>query len=506
MKKLALLAICLNLFVTSAYAAEGEMGSFGGISSGTKMETLTELNQTSKKKTTSKYSLPYKENVYLTGKAETVEGTIEIKPGKGIDTTAGQGTYTETYKMTAKNSDNTVRVTRNITTETKYIYEADRRQATKTTTLKKWSEIVTVDGQTYKLDSDLSDFSKSTLEDYTPGVLYYRGDIHYTAVYEPSGGESTNNITISVNAPIYGYGQAYAKSETQKRTITIELGNNQGYAIEETPTFTVYRDIEYGANEPTAISMAGNYKEIVRSEGVLSYNIVQGNQSLYDDEYSGMMSVEGGSTIDQLSYPTNLKLAGHPAETQIKKMYSMKIFDEAAATFSTNQIVTKKEYVAMLVKALQIELPEEETSSRKSSSKKQQEVVSPFTDIQSTDAYYKYAVAAYNVGLVDGGTFNGNTYLTREMMYVLNVRAIGLERLGLGTSDAYTPFVDDNQIGNWAKSSIYAASKLGIITPSNGYIFPKKAVTKAECATFLDQFIEYLRYDLQKDYNEKMLL
>lgn len=506
MKKLAVLAICFALFVTSAYAAEGEMGSFGGISSGIKMETLTALNQTNKKTTTSKYSLPYKENVYLTGKAEPVEGTIEIKAGKGIDKTAGQGTYTESYKITAKNSDNTVRVTRNITTETKYIYEANRRQATKTTTVKKWSEIVTIGGQTYKLDSDLSDFSKSVLEDYTPSVLYYRGDVHYTAVYESSGGNSTNNITVSVNAPIYGYEEAYAKSETQKRTITIDLGNDQGYVIEETPTFTVYRDIEYGANEPTAISMAGNYKEIVRSEGVLAYNILQGSQSLYEDEYSGMISVEGAPTIDQLSYPTNLKLAGHPAETQIKKMYSMKIFDEAATTFFTNQIVTKKEYIAMLVKALQIELPEEEISSKRSSSKKKEEAISPFTDIQSTDVYYKYAIAAYNAGLVDGGTFSGNTYLTREMMYVLNVRAIGLERLGIGTSGAYTPFVDDNQIGNWAKSSIYAASKLGMIIPSNGYVFPKKAVTKAECATFLDQLINYLRYDLQKDYNDKMLL
>lgn len=505
MKKWAALIMSLALLTTSIYAAEGEMGAFGGISSGVKMETLTELAQTGKKKTTTKYTLPYKENVYLTGQAEPVEGTIEIKPGKGVDQSVGQGTYTETYKMTAQNSENTVRVTRNITTETKYIYEATRRQATKTTTLKKWTEVITVQGKSYKLDSDLSNFSKSILEDYTPGVLYYRGDIHYTAVYEPVGAAGSGNVTISVNAPVYGYEQAYAKSETQKRSITIDLGNNEGYAIEETPTFTVYRDIEYGANEPTAISMAGNYKEIIRSEGVLSYNILQGNGSLYEEDYTGMMSVEGGSIIDQLSYPTTLKLTGHPAETHIKKMYSMKIFDENAATFSTNQVITKKEYIAMLVKALQIPLPEEQSSSKKTSAKKQ-EVVSPFTDMSSADPYYKYAVAAYQAGLISGGKFSGNTQLTREMMYVLNVRAIGLERLGIGTSDAYTPFVDDKQISSWAKSSLYAASKLGMLTPSNGYAFPKKAVTKAECAAFLDQFTQYLRYDLQKDYNEKMLM
>ena len=91
-------------------------------------------------------------------------------------------------------------------------------------------------------------------------------------------------------------------------------------------------------------------------------------------------------------------------------------------------------------------------------------------------------------------------------MYVINMRAIGLQRLGLATADAYTAFVDDNLIGNWAKASIYAAAKLGIVTESNGYVYPKKNVTYAECATFLDQFINYLRYDLQKDYIEKMLL
>ena len=44
------------------------------------------------------------------------------------------------------------------------------------------------------------------------------------------------------------------------------------------------------------------------------------------------------------------------------------------------------------------------------------------------------------------------------------MKAIGLQRLGLITTDGYTAFVDDNQISNWAKPSIYAAAKIGIIT------------------------------------------
>lgn len=504
MKKLAIIALSLALFASSTYAAEGEMGCFGGISTGIKMQTLTALAQT-KQKATSRYTLPYKENIYLSGQAETVEGTIEIKPGKGMDKEKGEGTYTETYKMTAQNSSGTCKVTRNVTFSTEYIYDASLKQATKNTTIKKWSEIVTVNGKAYTLDEKKSDFSKSILEDYTPGVLYYKGDVHYNAVYKEAGNQQgDSNISITVSAPIYGYEQAYAKCETQKRTITVDLGNGEGYAIEETPTFNVYRDIEYGVNEPTAISMAGNYKEIMRSEGALSYNIMQGSASLYEEDASGMIGVSNSPSVEQLSYPTKLNLLGHPAETQIKKMYSMKIFSQDASRFSANAVVTKKDYVTMLVKALQIELPEEETSKR--SSKKETETVNPFTDLAKTDASYRYILAAYNAGLVDGGTFNGNSYLTREMMYVINMRAIGLQRLGLATADAYTAFVDDNLIGNWAKASIYAAAKLGIVTESNGYVYPKKNVTYAECATFLDQFINYLRYDLQKDYIEKMLL
>lgn len=502
MKKLLTICASIILLTTSTYASAGEIGYFGGITSGVKLPTWTSLAQDNTKKT-SKYSLPYKEMVYLSGRAEEVEGTIEIKPGDGIDKEKAAGDYTETYKVTAQNADNTVRVSRNITFTTEYIYEAERKQATKVSKVSKWSEIITVDGKSYQLDDDLSYYSKSILEEYTPGVTYYRGDIQYDAVYKPVGDEG-ENVVMSVNGPVYGYEQAFAKTETQRRSITIDLGNGDGYAIEETPTFTVHRDIAYGANEPTAISMAGNYKEIIRSEGTLSYNILQGSAGLYEDERSGMISLQNTPTIEQLSIPTNLNLQGHPAETDIKKMYSMKIFTDNAAYFSTNKVVTKGEYIKMLVTALNIDLPEEKTSKRYS--KKEVVEVSPFVDIKSGDTYYKYAKAAYDAGLIGGGVFDANKYLTRELMYVLNIRAIGLERLGIGTMGTYTPFVDDQQISSWAKTSLYAASKIGIISESNGYIFPKKYVTKAECATLLEQYINYLRYDLQKDYNDKMLL
>ena len=364
MKRLIGVIMCLFLLVNTVFAAEGEMGSFGGITPGVRLPTLTSWTQTTSKTTSSKYTLAYKENIYLSGAAETVTGTIEIKPGKEIDKTKGEGSYTETYKVVAQNETGTVRLNRSMTLETQYIYEASRNQITRVTTAKKWTEVVTVNGKSYQLDSDKSYYSKSVLEDETPGVNYYRGDVYYEAYFGNVGNAGEESyIIMSVSGAIYGYDQVYAKTETQRRTITIQTASGMGYAIEETPTYTVYRDIEYGANEPTAISMSGNYKEIIRSEGVLSYTILQGNATLYEDEYSGMMSVEASPSIEQLSIPSSLNLQGHPAETQIKKMYSMKIIDESPSTYSPNQALTRKEYIKMLVIALQMPLPEVKTSS-----------------------------------------------------------------------------------------------------------------------------------------------
>lgn len=510
MKKIIVLLISFVLCVAPLSAFEGEMGYFGGISTGIKLPTITSLSQGKKSTTVSKYTLPYKENIYLSGRPVLVEGTIEIRPGKGIDKEKGSGKYNEVYTVSAQNADGTAKITRNITFETEYIYEAARRQTTKASKMKKWTEIVLVGGKTYQLDQAKSTYSKSILEDYTPGITYYRGDIQYDAVYKLAGSTNGAVTSVSVDGPIYGYELPLAKTETQKRNVAIDLGETQ-YYIEETPTFTVYKDIQYGANEPDAISFAGNYKELIRSEGALAYNISVGSPELYDDELTGTANVTNSPVIEQLSVPGALQLKGHPAESDIKKMYSMKIFTEPAASFSPNQVVTRQEYVAMLVRAFNMPLPKEKKKTTTMvtalpGANTNNTEPSPFSDVKEGDTYYPYAMAAYNAGLIGGGKLNGRKSITREEMYALNMRALGLERLGIGTGDIATPFVDDNQISSEAKSSLYAAAKLGIISSSNGYIFPKKYVTKAECAAFLVQLMNYLRYDLQKDYNEKMLM
>lgn len=497
MRKLAAFILTCIIGSTSSLAYEGEMGYFGGTVSGQKLPTTTEL--AAKKRSISKVTLPYKETIYLTGEPVVVSGTIQFKPNE-VEKEKGAGSYTESYTIRAEDEETESRVTRTVTIETKYIYDAVARQTTKTSEIKKWSEVVVVNGNTYQLDSKRSSFSKSMLEDYTPGVTYYRGDVHYEAVYnDVTGGENT--VSVQVTGPVYGYEHNFAKTETQKRNITVDTGLDQ-YYIEEMPTYTVYKELQYGANEPDAISFDGNYKEVIRGEGSNTYNILAGHPGLYDNELVGSFNVIDTPKLEQLSIVSIPKLKGHPAESDIKKMYSLKIFTGDPASFSAEKIVTRGEYIKMLVKALNIPVPD---TTKKKSSKKDVEEEIIFTDLSKENALYPYAVAAYNDGLIGGGKFGASTRLTREEMVVLNVRTIGLQRLGIGTGGIMTPYIDDVKISAWTKPSIYAASKLGLAPQANNYFLPTKEVTYAEAAATMGGLLDYLRYDLQKDYNDKMM-
>ena len=497
MKKLIAFILTCMIGTTTVLGYEGEMGYFGGTVSGYKLPTTTELAV--KKRAASKVTLPYKETIYLTGKPIVVSGTIQFKPNE-VDKEKGSGSYTESYVIKAENTESDSKLTRTVTIETKYIYDATMHQTTKTSEIKKWSEVVVVEGNTYQLDSKNSSFSKSMLEDYTPGVTYYRGDVHYEAAYRDiTGGE--NGVTMEVSGPVYGYEHPFAKTETQKRSITIDTGINQ-YYMEEMPTYTVYKELQYGINEPDAISFAGNYKEVIRAEGSNTYNVLAGSPALYEDEMVGSFNVTDTPKLEQLPVVSIPGLKGHPAESDINKLYSLKIFTKDAAKFSPNQIVTRGEYIKMLVKAFNMPLPD---IKEKKTSKKDESEVILFTDIHKGDSLYPYAVAAYNGGLINAGKFNGSQLLTREEMIALNIKAIGLNRLGIGTGEVMTPYIDDAAISGWAKFSVYAASRLGLAPQANGYFFPKRQVNYAEAAATMGQLLNYLRYNLQRDYNDKMM-
>lgn len=493
MKKYAIVFIGLMLLSNSVYAYDGEMGYFGGITAGVNL-TTTIQNSQGKVKTPSKYSLPYKETLYITGKAVEIEGTIDFKP-TNTDLSKTSGKYSESYVIKASSSDGKNTLTRSITLETQYLYRSDIKQVTKNSKMTKWSEIVSIDGKNYQLDQKKSNFYKSTIEDYTPGVMYYKGDIGYEAVYKDlNNGNSLT--TVEVNSPIYGYSQQYSKSEVQNRDIKVTSPDGE-YFITDTPSYVVNKEMQYSKSEPNAISIEGNYREIIGGTGNSTYTIIKGNEELFNGEYDGNTEIVSTSEMEQLALPKIANVKGHPAITDIEKLYSLQIIPKDSLKFSPNAIVTRGEYIEMIVKALGIKIPEE----KKKSTKEPVKVI--FSDLKDTDTVYKYALAAYNSGLISGGAFNKNQKLTREQFYTITVKALGLERLGISSS-GLTPFLDDKNISGYAKSSVYAASKLGILPIENGYMYPKRELKYSEFSALMCKVIDYMRYDLQKDYTENM--
>ncbi|MGL5727204.1 MAG: hypothetical protein ACRCYD_05050, partial [Plesiomonas sp.] len=82
MKKLGAILLLLTMMASPLAALEGEMGYFGGISPGTKLPTTAERLNPKAASKISKYTLPYKETVYVTGRPVTMTGTIEVRPAK----------------------------------------------------------------------------------------------------------------------------------------------------------------------------------------------------------------------------------------------------------------------------------------------------------------------------------------------------------------------------------------------------------------------------------------
>jgi hypothetical protein len=194
---------------------------------------------------------------------------------------------------------------------------------------------------------------------------------------------------------------------------------------------------------------------------------------------------------------------GHFAGGDINKLFAMGILDGDPRFYNPSQAITRGEFTTMLVKA--IKLPIEPVATPRPGNNRNVTVNIVFPDVLSDRPDFPYIMAAFNARLALGrgnGHFQPDSTLTREEVVVLMVRALGLTNLGLSPTPL-TMYVDDDDISAWAKQSVYAASRLGLIYPDQyGNLNPQRNVTKAEAAALIVRLIEYMRYDLQTDYSD----
>jgi len=500
MKKILFLfgiVILMSFFFTCpVFAKSGKgIGFWGGITEGTRLPKTTEviLAQTAANKN-SQMVMPYKELVFLSGSPVEYEGTIAIKTTGAA--AADAGTFKVSYVIAARSGDN-ASISRNITFNVNYRKEGSQTIYDYESTA--WTENISSGGKTYRLVPSLSHFGVSILEDNTPGVSYFRGDLSQKTVYN----DGTENVTLESSGSLYGYDCAWSNTETARIDSVISTGEWQ-MQYQTRPSVSVNKVLQYSENEPSVISFSGNYKEVMSNLSGLQYNIFVQPRQFYGIAASGGISISTHNTFEQLTAPDLAFLKGHPAEQDVRRLFSMQILEGDAKRYIPAQAATRGQFVSMLVKA--IKLPIERIPA--GTAKKPAPMNIVFPDVMPGRPDYPYIMVSYKAGIASGrgkGLFQADAPIQREEAIVMMIKALGLSNLGQDPT-ALTPFADNASISDWARREISSAYRVGLIPPDNeGRLLPKANLTKAEAVAFINLLIDYMRTGIQLDYTEHIV-
>jgi len=352
---------------------------------------------------------------------------------------------------------------------------------------------ITTDSGSFTLDSDSAIFSKATVEDITPGVTYYSTTLSYSGTFVDSDG---NTLLMVVAGDIYGYKQPYSKVETQYLNMGIQskdLGISMD--IKLNPRLEAKKTIYYDENAPFPISFGGTYNQRMEREATLEYDILSYHPELTPSELKNSILLTTANEIEKLPIPEGLDfIEGHWAEDDIKKLYSMEILTTTPHLGMHFEAMSRGDFVKALCLAMDIDTRKYEDADEDS--------LQIFGDVPFDHPFYPYIMGAYDAKLVKGTgeNFDVNIPITREEAFVIYIRVIGLERLGV-TGSPTTPFVDDSEIASWAKKEIVAGYRLGIIKGNDsGKVLPKSWLSKAEAAAIINRLIDYLREEIGGDY------
>lgn len=489
---LGLISLCL-LMTVRVTAAEGELGFFGGVSEGDYLPKTIDKYVAKKPITTRQYQ--YKEMIFLTAKPVEVRGTLTVKSDPTKADKDESGNLTEEYNIDARSADGQVELKRQVKLTTAFRNKEGsfKRQLIKDSTLDSWKETIKSADQEFTVDSEQSTFSKSTVEDKTPGVIYYTTTLSYKLVYK-DGEERLYNVTV--DGDVYGYKQPWSRIESQDLSLSIASPAAKFYRdVKIKPRLEAKKTMYYEASAPYPISFGGTYNQRMERKGFLDYEILTEEADLTLKQRKNSLLLTTANQVEKLPIPENLDfLHGHWAEKPMKRLYSMEILTDLPHNGMQYEAMKRGDFVKALCRALNID-----TSAYAKPKEGSPQI---FGDIPYYHPLYPYIMGAYDAKLVrgTGENFSVNQPITRQEAFVIYIRVIGLERLGVSASPI-TPFVDDSAIANWAKKEIMAGYKLGIIQGNDdGQVLPEKWLAKVEAAAIINRLVDYLREDLGKDY------
>lgn len=221
-------------------------------------------------------------------------------------------------------------------------------------------------------------------------------------------------------------------------------------------------------------------------------------------EYIGGDVVEDGQSIrfetDHFSQYTVLEferpletktfddIQGHWAQSAIEQMAAEGIVSGITDhLFAPNKQITRAEFVALLVRALDIQIPEPKAAED-----------IQFKDVPAGAWYEEAIVKAYSIGVIGGlgdFTIEPNQEINREQMaamimrtyaYTQGVEESSLDSVPLATKDA-------DQVSDWAKKSVELAYQYELMTGyPDGSFAPLSNTTRAEAVIVIQNLMHLI--------------
>lgn len=470
----------------------------------------------------------YQEVLFISGEPIELNGTVQV-PTIPTD----KDTYKASYTYELYNTASNVTLDRTIVFDVTKEKNEEMSQTVTKTEVSSLDEEITVDGVTYTLGGYI--FDESSLTDNTPAVDYYAGSIYFKRTFYKNGEMQTNEGKVVIEATsdtVIGFNHQWGGAETQimdyKITYTPATGADeadvkwQGFATARMASNDRV-DFEYIGNDPQNISFRGGYVQKKNQENILQYAYdlptMDGGNVSGTDRNEGELNLRRDVVLDRknLITPKIRDIGGYWAEDSIFLLSSLDIFRENTSYFAPDLAVNRADFAVALANAIGEVEPLTQT-----------EEVRLYRDT-AEHPYYDYdpsvpmeenertrMLATYNhvkflkdtgvmLGVGDTKFFYPDTPIKRSEAIQMMVRALGLQ--DMAPAPPYkTHYIDDADIPDWAKDSIYMAYEVGLVTGYNdGTIRPNNFVSRGEAAVLIESLIDHIKDDITYDYREKII-
>ena len=171
-------------------------------------------------------------------------------------------------------------------------------------------------------------------------------------------------------------------------------------------------------------------------------------------------------------------MAGHWSKPYVDEMYKRGVVNGFSdGSFKPNNNVTRAEFAKMIAQILGLNVYGGST----------------FTDVAPDSWYNGYVAAVEKAGIVTGtdGKFMPNSYITRQDAAVMLARVLTYK--GHVINKQSYGFKDEASISAYAKDSVNAMAKLGLITGYDGGFAPKDNTTRGQAAALLMRVADYIK-------------